>query len=154
MRRILIISVGILVILFIGIQLIPSEFPAVSFENEHDLFNHVNVDKDVQTVLKTACYDCHSNETKYPWYSHIAPVKWLIIKDINEGRQELNFSDWNKMEKREQIKMLGEIAEEVEDGFMPLPIYTVIHLDARLDEEQRDKISQWTTMLTEEIFGE
>jgi len=154
MRRISLIIVGLLAILFILIQFIPSKLPSASIENEDDLILSSGMDKEVAGILKYSCYDCHSNETKYPWYSYVAPVRWLIVKDINEGRKELNFSEWNKMEKREQIKMLGEIAEEVEEGLMPLPVYTFIHWDARLNEEEREKLSQWTVKKTEEIFGD
>jgi ribosome-binding protein aMBF1 (putative translation factor) len=84
----------------------------------------------------------------------VAPVKWLVINDINEGREELNFSEWQKLEKREQIKMLEEIKEEVEGGNMPLPIYTIMHRDASLSDEQKIKLSEWATDMTDKIFGE
>ena len=84
----------------------------------------------------------------------MAPVKWLVINDIKEGREELNFSEWQKLEKREQIKMLEEIKEEVEGGNMPLPIYTIMHRDARLSDEQKIRLSEWATSVTDDIFGE
>ena len=148
------IGFGILFALFIIIQFIPFEFPETSFDNQNDLILFHPVDEEVKGIIKTACYDCHSYETRYPWYSYVAPVKWLVINDINEGREELNFSEWQKLEKREQIKMLEEIKEEVEGGNMPLPIYTIMHRDASLSDEQKIKLSEWATDMTDKIFGE
>jgi hypothetical protein len=154
MKKIILISLGIIVILLIIIQFVPGQFPATSFDNKDDLLLHINTDKEVAEILRTSCYDCHSNETNYPWYSYVAPVKWLVIRDINNGRQELNFSDWNTLDKREQVRLLGNISDEVTDEFMPLPIYTVIHRDARLSGEEKEIISRWTESMTEQIFGE
>jgi hypothetical protein len=147
------ITIGVFLILFVIIQFIPFEFPVTSFENSNDLLFHP-VDEEVKGILKTSCYDCHSLETRYPWYSYVAPVKWLVINDIRDGREELNFSEWQKLEKRVQIKKLEDIKEEVEGGDMPLPIYTIMHQKARLSDEQKIKLSEWATAMTEEIFGE
>ncbi|MBR9999480.1 MAG: heme-binding domain-containing protein [Cyclobacteriaceae bacterium] len=148
------IILGILLLVFVLIQLVPSEIPEVSFENEGDLFAMPGMDEEVAGILRNSCYDCHSNETSFPWYSFVAPMKWLVVKDINDGRKELNFSDWNNLGKREQIKILEEMMEEIEEGNMPLPVYTIIHRDARLNEDQRNKLSEWTASVTEKIFGE
>lgn len=146
--------IGVLLALFILIQFIPFEFPEKSFDSSNDLILFHPSDQEVKDIVKTSCYDCHSYETRYPWYSYVAPVKWLVIQDIREGREELNFSEWKKMEKREQIKMLEEIKEEVEGGSMPLPIYKLMHGNARLSDEEKIKLSEWATAKTDEIFGE
>ena len=148
------IVIGIILILFVIIQFIPFEFPETSFENKNDLLLFHPADEEVRGIIKTACYDCHSFETKYPWYSYVAPAKWLVINDIRGGREELNFSEWQKLGKREQIKMLEEIKEEVEGGNMPLPIYTIMHPNTRLSDEQKIRLSEWATDMTDEIFGE
>jgi hypothetical protein len=148
------IVVGVFLALFILIQFIPFEVPKNSFDTNNDLILFHPSDQEVKGIVRTACYDCHSYETRYPWYSYVAPVKWLVIQDIREGREELNFSEWEKMEKREQIKMLEEIKEEVEGGSMPLPIYTLMHGNARLSDEEKIKLSEWATAKTDEIFGE
>jgi hypothetical protein len=148
------IGIAVLLILFIIIQFIPFEFPETSFDNKNDLILFHPVDEEVEGIIKTSCYDCHSFETRYPWYSYVAPVKWLVIQDVREGREELNFSEWQKLEKREQIKMLEEIREEVEGGYMPLPIYTIMHRNASLSDDQKIRISEWATAMTDEIFGE
>ncbi len=153
MRKIVRIFLWTVAILILIIQFIPAEYPPVSLENDNDLNATGIINSEISDLLKTSCYDCHSNETRYPWYSYIAPVKWLVIRDINEGRKELNFSDWQTFEKREQIKKLEEIAEEIEEDRMPLPVYTIAHRNARLDQEERNQLIRWTDAQIEEIFG-
>jgi len=79
-----------------------------------------------------ACYDCHSNETKWPWYSHVAPVSWLVQRDVDLGRHAFNFSEWNRPQPE-----AGEAAETVQDGTMPLPAYLLTHPAARLSDAER-----------------
>ena len=154
MRKIARIILWIIGIAFILIQFLPTEYPETTLVNENDLIATGKVNSEVSEILKNSCYDCHSNETIYPWYSYIAPVKWLVISDIKVGRKELNFSEWQTFEKREQIKILEEIAEEVEEDRMPLSIYTIVHGNARLDQDQKKQLISWTETHTEEIFGE
>jgi len=104
-------------------------------------------------ILNKACYDCHSNQVNYPWYSKIAPISWMIIHHINEGREKVNFSEWNQLSKRKKIKFLNEIAEVVEKKEMPLSSYTLIHRDAILTDTEISAISDWTTKLTDEMLG-
>lgn len=82
---------------------------------------------EVRAVLARSCFDCHSNETKWPWYSYVAPVSYLVVHDVKEGREHLNFSDW-----KGGPKVAGEILEEVATGEMPLGIYLSLHPEARL----------------------
>ena len=98
----------------------------------------------VKVVLRRACYDCHSNETVWPWYSRIAPVSWLIARDVQEGRAELNFSTWNQYSTQAQVKKLQESWEEVDGGEMPPWSYLPVHRDARLSAEDRAQLRQWT----------
>lgn len=94
--------------------------------------------------LRAACYDCHSHETKWPWYSRLAPVSWLIADDVNEGRAHVNFSDWPTQPDR-AAKKLDRINEVLDYREMPPPKYTLIHAQARLTEAQRKEIMDWTT---------
>jgi hypothetical protein len=112
------------------------------------------IGEEAGSILKTSCYDCHSNETRYPWYSNIAPAKWLIIRDVSNGREELNFSNWKSLSIKDKIKLLDKIAEEVEDSSMPLPIYTLIHRDATLNEESRKILIDWTEQMMNDLLGE
>lgn len=98
----------------------------------------------VKPLLRRACYDCHSNETMWPWYSNISPVSWLIASDVNEGRKELNFSEWGTYDSAKQKRKLEEIGEEVQAEKMPLWIYTLLHDDANLSREERNLIRSWS----------
>jgi hypothetical protein len=148
------IILGILLVAFLLIQFIPSEMPESIPGNEDDLMAMDDMDEEIALILRNSCYDCHSNETRFPWYGYVAPARWLVIKDINEGRKELNFSNWNRLEKREQISLLQDMIEEVEDGHMPLPVYTLIHTDAKLNDAEKKKLSEWSEKVMEKIFGE
>jgi hypothetical protein len=98
---------------------------------------------EVKAVLRRACYDCHSNETVWPWYSRIALISWLIVRDVQEGREELNFSTWNRYSTKEQVKKLKESWEEVQEGKMPPWFYLAVHRDVRLAEADRALVRQW-----------
>jgi hypothetical protein len=97
----------------------------------------------VQAVLKTTCYDCHSNNTNYPWYTYVQPVGWLLANHIRNGKEELNFSEFGSYTARRQRSKLKAIANQVKDGDMPLYSYTMMHKDARLTREQKKLIIDW-----------
>jgi hypothetical protein len=98
---------------------------------------------EARAVLRRACYDCHSHETVWPWYSRVAPVSWLVARDVRKGRDELNFSTWDKYSTKEQVKKLKESWEEVEEGKMPLWFYLPVHRDAVLSSEDREILHRW-----------
>jgi hypothetical protein len=98
---------------------------------------------DVEAILRRSCYDCHSHETRWPWYSRIAPVSWLVAHDVNEAREELNFSMWNVLPPAEQRHKLKETWEEVEKRHMPLPIYLLLHPDARVSRGGVATLKAW-----------
>ena len=97
----------------------------------------------VAASLRAACYDCHSHETKWPWYSRVAPVSWLIVSDTDEGREHLDFSDWPD-EAARAAKKMDRINEVLDYREMPPKKYTLLHADARLTETQRKEIMDWT----------
>jgi hypothetical protein len=99
---------------------------------------------EVLAVLERACYDCHSHETKWPWYSRVAPVSWLVAHDVREGREELNFSTWNRLDSKKQVKAMHESWEEVEEGKMPPWFYLPPHPEARLTAEDREVLRAWS----------
>jgi hypothetical protein len=96
-----------------------------------------------RSVLRRACYDCHSNETVWPWYSRIAPISWKVAHDVQEGRDELNFSTWNRYTSKQQSKKLKESWEEVAEGEMPPWIYLPPHPQARLSADDRTVLRVW-----------
>jgi hypothetical protein len=99
--------------------------------------------EEVGAILRTACYDCHSNETAWPWYSSVAPASWLLADHVSEGRRELNFSTWAEQQPRRMDHKLEELVEKVRDGEMPLKSYTLMHPQARLTDEQRQVLIAW-----------
>ncbi|MFN0176479.1 MAG: heme-binding domain-containing protein [Saprospiraceae bacterium] len=104
-----------------------------------------NPPAEVLTSLKNACYNCHSFETKYPWYTQVAPVSWWLANHIEEGRAHLNFSEFDKLSPEDRTEALGECTEVLQEGEMPLPSYTWLglHPEANLSESQRNYLVQW-----------
>jgi hypothetical protein len=97
----------------------------------------------IAAMLHAACYDCHSSETRWPWYSHIAPMSWLIAHDVAEGRQHLNLSVWPNDDPVRAVKLLDKMSDAIGTGEMPLDKYTKLHADARLTEVQRKELTDW-----------
>lgn len=97
----------------------------------------------VQATLQRACYDCHSNETRWPWYARLPPASWLVARDVNEGRAELNFSAWGGYTAARQARKLQEACEMVERGEMPIGIYVTMHPEARLEAGDVQAICAW-----------
>jgi hypothetical protein len=137
MRRWIVLSGVLVLAVLVGIQLVPVDTsnPPVTAD--------IPTSPEVKAVLRRACYDCHSNETTWPWYSRVAPVSWLIAKDVHEGRAELNFSRWDRYSTQQQVKHLKESWEEVVEGEMPPWFYLPAHRDARLSAEDRALLRQW-----------
>ena len=105
-----------------------------------------SIDASIKPVLKRACYNCHSNETVWPWYSSVAPVSWLVVSDVKEGRRHLNFSEWEGYPADVQSHLRSHIAEEVGEGGMPPWYYSIMHRESRLEPAERDKIQRWTAV--------
>jgi hypothetical protein len=108
-----------------------------------DISKVYTIPNQVQSVLKNACYDCHSNNTNYPWYSNIQPGGWWLASHIRKGKEELNFSEFGDYSSRKQRSKLNSIAKTVEDGTMPFPSYTLIHRNARLTKDEKAVIINW-----------
>ena len=138
MNRKLLILVGAVAVILVAIQLVPVDRtnPAVVADFDGP--------PAVKAVLETSCYDCHSHETSWPWYSRVAPASWLVAHDIEEARDRLNFSQWASYEPKRQAKLTEEIWEEVEEGEMPLKMYLLAHPDARLSEAGKATLRDWS----------
>ena len=144
---------GILVIVFIIIQLIPINRPTNSSVQLTENIQIQNAGNEVMAILKNSCFDCHSNQTKYRWYAYVAPVSWLIARDVSKGREELNFSEWSTYNKRKLVRKLGDIKEQIVKDEMPMRIYTLIHPDTKLTDSQKLLITDWTDQETKKIMG-
>jgi Haem-binding domain len=132
---------GALVLMFALLQL--TNPPRTNPPVVNDLMATSPPPPNVAAMLHAACYDCHSHETKWPWYSRIAPMSWLITDDVNEGRTNLNFSDWPAGNSARVAKRLENMSEQIDYRDMPPKKYTAIHADARLTDVQRKELTDW-----------
>ncbi len=139
---------AIIILIFVILQFIRVDHanPPVAEE--------LQINPEVKTILQRACYDCHSNETIWPWYSRVAPISWLVANHVREGREELNFSQWQSYDAKKKAKKLEEIWEEIAKGEMPLKGYTLLHKDASLSDADKQIIKQWSKSLAGEEVSE
>ena len=117
-----------------------------------DMIAAVNPPAAVAASLRAACYDCHSHETQWPLYSRIAPSSWLVVSDVNEGRQHLDLSEWPAAPAR-AAKKLDRINEEVDYRNMPPKKYTLLHPEARLTEDQRKQLMEWSDAASAKLLA-
>ena len=106
----------VLLLLFIGIQFIDIKKNISQDQSANEIGNHYNVPPKIQSILKTSCYDCHSNNTSYPWYSKIQPVKWWLADHVNSGKRHLNFDEFNSYSREKKLEKLDEIVETIKEG--------------------------------------
>ena len=147
MKKILI----VLLMVFIIIQFFPINKSNPITNEGMDFLKIKNTPEPIAKLIRNSCYDCHSNETKYPFYSNIQPVAWLLKNHIDEGRKELNFSTFATYEPKRQAHKLEEAAEYVEQKKMPLESYTLGHSDAKLSDEQRKQLVDYFRMVQKQI---
>ena len=133
----------ILIIIFIGIQLVPVTLNQSDAVSKNDIIVALNPPKEIAIILKTSCYDCHSNNTNYPWYDKIAPVSWWVADHVKEAKDELDFSEWGSFSQKRKDKKIKEIMEVIDEGEMPLKSYLVMHGDAKLSEAQVEALKKW-----------
>lgn len=116
-----------------------------------DITRKFTVPTNVKSILEVACYDCHSNNTRYPWYANIQPGGWWLAKHIRDGKEEINFSDFGSYSHRRQINKLKSIENSISDGTMPLSSYTLLHKDARLTKVQKTLLTKWASKLKDSL---
>ena len=133
----------ILLIVFVGIQFIPTKRNQSESVPDTDFMVVNNVPQNIYNSLQTSCYDCHSNNTSYPWDNKVQPVAWFLENHIEEGKAELNFSEWDSYSNRRKISKLKSIVSQIKENKMPLSSYTMIHKDALLDDIQKKEIIDW-----------
>jgi hypothetical protein len=143
MKKILKITFIVIVGLLLLSQLYrPERFTTAEITSDH-ITKKLVVPANVESIMKRSCYDCHSNHTKWPWYSNIAPASWLLVYDIESAKKEMNFSEWGKMSESKREIKLESICEEIEEGEMPLPRYLILHPDAKLSEDDKKVLCDW-----------
>jgi len=134
-----------LAIVLAGIQLVRPDRTNPPFDAAQSVQATASVPADVHAILRRACFDCHSSETRWPWYSGVAPVAWGVAHDVEEARAAFNLSDWGTYPQRKRIAILEKICDEVREGKMPLKQYLWLHRDATLSEADWKSVCDWST---------
>lgn len=124
-------------------QLIQPEFAEHQEVNQNDFLQEENPPEELWVYIQTNCYDCHSNQPKYPWYSEISPLSWWIQDHIDEGNEHLNFSEWVTYSAKKKVHKMEEAIEEIEEEEMPLPSYTFVHRSAILEDAKKSALLAW-----------
>lgn len=130
----------ILLVGFVGIQFVPTDLNQSDTVPKTDFLLVNNTQENISALLQESCYDCHSNNTEYPWYNKVQPVAWFLEDHINEGKEELNFNEWDAYSNRRKNSKLKSIISQVKDDEMPLASYTLIHKDAKLSNSEKTLI--------------
>ncbi len=138
-KKIVIIVIGLLLIF----QLFRIDKTTKPLDTKTDFISVTQANSEVASILKTSCYDCHSNQPVYPWYTNIAPLSWWIKHHINEGSEHLNFSEWGTYKLKRKDHKLEECLEMIEEGEMPMTSYTLIHGNAKLNDAQKTLLINW-----------
>ena len=141
----------ILLLIVVGIQFIPTTRNQSELVPPTDLMETYNVPEQVEVIFKTSCYDCHSDNTKYPWYNKLQPVSWIMEGHIKEGKSELNFNEFGSYSERRQKSKFKSILSQVKDGEMPLASYTWMHRDAKLSENEIKALEGWINKMLESL---
>ena len=130
--------IAFIVVVLIGIQFIPVERTNPPVPSE------IDAPANIKAIFKKACYDCHSNETNWAWYTKVAPASFLAVKDVEDGRKHLNFSEWGNYTSKTQ-KMKEEIWDEIREEQMPPWQYKIFHSDKVLTQDEKDLVRSWAT---------
>ena len=143
LRKKILIAIGIVFILFIVIQFIQPVHNKSDQFLTSDISQIFTTSDSVRALLKNTCYDCHSNNTIYPWYSNIQPMGWLMAKHIKNGKDALNFSEFGSYSSRRQLSKLNGIANSIRDDIMPLRSYKLMHKNAHLSANEKVLLANW-----------
>ena len=141
----------VFLIVFIIIQFIPRNINKSQQILPTDFTRVYSVPNNVQSILRQACYDCHSNNTHYLWYSNIQPFRFWLDKHIWEGKEELNFSNYGSYSQKRQQNKLKSMEESLKKGTMPLRSYKLMHQEARLTDAQKQIVVGWISNLRDSI---
>ncbi|MDF0716597.1 heme-binding domain-containing protein [Muricauda sp. 334s03] len=151
MKKSVKIIVLVLLVGFVGIQFFSTSRNQSDTIPKTDFMLVNDVPKQVENIIKTSCYDCHSNNTDYPWYNKVQPVAWFLEDHVTHGKEELNFNEWADYSNRRKNSKLKSIISQIENGEMPLWSYTLIHREAKLSEDKRKTVLDWVSKLKDSL---
>ena len=141
----------ILLVGFVGIQFVPTDLNQSDTVPKTDFLLVNNTQENISALLQESCYDCHSNNTQYPWYNKVQPAAWFLENHIKDGKEELNFNEWDAYSNRRKNSKLKSIISQVKDDEMPLASYTLIHNDAKLSNSEKTLIIDYMKNLKEKL---
>ena len=130
-------AAGALLLLLL-MQLVPAE------GTNPPVISDIDAPAEIREILRRSCYDCHSHETRWPWYSYVAPMSWFVVDHVDDGRADLNFSDWPVFDFEAQDLAFEDIEQQIEQGEMPLTSYLLLHPSARLSDDDRRRLLRWS----------
>jgi len=135
----------LLAVVFVAIQFSRPARTNPPVNPAHSIEANLQVSPQVAAIFDRSCNDCHSNKTVWPWYTNVAPVSWFLVNHVNEGRRDMNLSEWGSYDKDKQSHRLRDICEQVQDGEMPLSTYTPLHPKAKLSTDDVRVLCDWAT---------
>jgi hypothetical protein len=144
-------TLAVVLILLIGAQFVGADRTNPPSKPGASLLSLKSTPPGVRAILDRSCRDCHSNDTRWPWYSHVAPVSWLLLQDVHEGRDRLNYSAWTSYDSDDQDKLLNGMCKLTTKGRMPLPSYLWIHRDAKLSDADVKTLCAWSDKMRDTL---
>ena len=141
----------VLIVVFVGIQFIRPDRTNPPVDTSRALAARVFIPSHIDSLLRNSCMDCHSNETRWPWYSNISPVSWLVADDVHEARTHLNLSEFDRYKSLRAVGKLDMMVEMMQDGKMPLPEYAFMHPGAKLSKVQVDEFAAWVDSVRDSL---
>lgn len=141
----------VLAVVAIAIQFVGPKRTNPPVDPAREISAHVKTPPEVARILERSCFDCHSHQTRWPWYSKVAPVSWMVISDVDEARRNMNFSDWAMYNPEKARDRLNGICEETSEGGMPLTSYKWMHRDAKLTPEDVRTLCEWSRSAREQL---
>lgn len=133
----------VLAVVFLGMQAVQPERTNPPVDESKTLYALINTPPEVRAIIDRSCTDCHTHNTRWPWYSYVAPTSWLLADDVQEGRSHLNLSTWDQYSASRAIAKLDMMCQEVLDEKMPFPPYLIMHPGAKLSQEEIDLLCDW-----------
>lgn len=134
----------VILVLMLAGQLVPVNRRNPPVDPSKTIYTTQNVPPRVRLVLERSCKNCHSNETAWPWYSHVAPLSWWIARDVHRARKAMNFSEWGRYSTKRKEDKLEEMCDQVTNGDMPDSMYLLVHREAVVTPQERNAVCQWT----------
>lgn len=144
----------VLIVIFLGIQFVRPARTNPPVDESQTIFARTQMKPEVAAIFDRSCRDCHSNKTVWPWYTNVAPISWWLSNHVNEGRQNLNLSEWGRLAQDRQDRKLRQICDEVSDGVMPLSSYLPMHPQARLSDQDKSTLCDWVDAERARVSGQ